>query len=410
MAQTRGTFPLPQTAPALQGVPNVVMLQSGQTWYPPAGEYLISTGGQTVIQVWEQDGAIWRNYAPPGSLAQISCDGWNYRLLNNSGTCVGASITAAGSAMTNGIGPVQTGVAVVFAAPAAGGAPATAQGYVIIGGQVLAAAGTLTVAQGGSGFTTAPLVVCDPPPLGGIQATFVSTITAAGVLSTVTCVNPGAGYTSVPNFYIIPQAQFYTGAPRYPGDPLTAAPVNPNPWPPGLINPVHLWAGSPYQANLATGTLGALITPPAALTGSGTLTGIVMTAFGNGYLGSSQATVSFTGSSGSPTATPIHSFSMIAAIGGTVTASGGAAQIANTPAITSLGLIANPNDNNTFFPRPARGLNSGATGSFTLEDPGYGLQGGVVYVSAGTSTTVATVTSTQYGGRNDVSVVQAASQ
>jgi hypothetical protein len=397
MAQTRGFFPFPSGSPQNNGAPQIVQLASGGMYFMPAGEWLVSTGGETILQWWDPTGGIWRDYAGPETVQNISTDGANYRLLNNSGTVVGANITNAGSGGTNGIGPNQTGASVAFAAPAAGGVTATAQGYAVVGGSVPAP----TVTQGGSGFLVPPMVVCDPPPNGGVQATFTATISAAGVITGVTQQTPGAGYTSIPQFYIIPQAQFYQGAIRFPGDTPQTVPA------PGLINPANAWGGSPYQANLVSGTTGALLTG-VALTGSGTLTAIVMTYFGAGYAGNTVPAVSFSGGglAGGVAATAIMSFCMTAAIGGTVTATGGAAQIANTPSITSLGLIAASNNNNSFFPRPARGLNNGATGSFALEDPGYGLQGGAVFVSAGTSTTVATVTNTQYGGRPDVSILQ----
>jgi hypothetical protein len=330
--------------------------------------------------------------------------------VNNSGTCVGGNITNAGSGGTNGIGPNQTGSTVTFAAPAAGGATATAQGYVVVGGTVPAP----TVTQGGSGFLVPPLVCCDPPPTGGVQATFTAAITSAGVLSSVTQVNPGAGYTSIPQFYIIPQPQFYQGAAQYPNA-VGTIPAFPSPGqvgggslspPPGLIHPNNAWGGSIYQGNLSSGS-GALLTG-AALTGSGTLTAIVMTAFGGGYTGNSQATISFGGTSlGAAAATPIMSFCMTAANLGTVTATGGSTAVTGGVAITSLGVVNGANNNNTFFGRPSRGTTNAAAGSFAMEDPGYGLQGGAVTVTYVGGATLATVTNTQYGGRTDSSIVQA---
>jgi len=394
MAQIRGVFPLPPTSPQNIGVPGVVTLPSGGVWYPPSGTYLITTGSQTIVEWWDPTNAIWRQYAGPETLAQISCDGTNYRLVNNSGTCVGGSITNAGSGGTNGIGPNQTGSTVTFAAPAAGGVTATAQGYVVVGGTVPAP----TVTQGGSGFLVPPTIVCDPPPPGGVQATFTATISAAGVITGVTQLAPGAGYTSIPQFYIIPQPQFYQGAIRFPGDTPQTVPA------PGLINPANAWQGSPYQANLVTGTTGALLTG-AALTGTGTLTAIVMTAFGGGYAGNSQATISFGGTSlGAAAATPIMSFCIT---GTSATATGGSTAVTNGVAITSLGIVAGTNNNNTFFPRPARGLTTAAAGTFSVEDPGYGLQGAAVTVTYVGGATLATVTNTQYGGRVDTSIVQA---
>jgi hypothetical protein len=393
MAQMRGYFPLPSASPQNTGVPQILTLPSGGIYYTPPGEYLITTGSQTVIEWWDPVGGIWRNYAGPNTWEQISSDGANYRLVNLSGVVVGANITNAGSGGTNGIGPIQTGSTVAFAAPAAGGVTATAQGYVVVGGTVPAP----TVTQGGSGFLVPPAIACDPPPPGGVQATFTSTISAAGVLTGVTQLNPGAGYTSIPQFYIIPQPMFYQGAIRYPGDLPQTVPA------PGLINPANVWTGSPFQPNIQTGTTGALLTG-VALTGSGTLTAVVMTYFGNGYLGNAVPGVTFAGVSlGAAAATSIMSMCMV---GATATATGGAAAVVGSPAITSLGLIASTNNNNTFFPRPARGVVTAAAGTFTVEDPGFGLQGGAVLVNAIGESALSTVTNTQYGGRTDTSVLQ----
>src|SRR5712671_2010272 len=325
MAQIRGYFPLPSGSPQNTGAPQVLTLPSGGIYYPPSGEYLITTGSQTVIQWWDPTNAIWRNYAGPNTWEQISADGANYRLVNLSGVVVAANITNAGSGGVNGIGPNQTGSTVTFAAPAAGGVTATAQGYAVVGGTVPAP----TVTQGGSGFLVPPTIACDPPPSGGVQATFTSTISAAGVLTGVTLLNPGAGYAAIPQFYIIPQPQFYQGAIRFPGDTPQTIPA------PGLINPANLWTGSPFQANLQTGTTGALLTG-VPLLGSGTLTAIVMTYFGNGYAGNTVPAITFGGTSlGAAAATAVMSLCATAAQGGTVTATGGTTAVTGGVAVTS---------------------------------------------------------------------------
>jgi hypothetical protein len=391
MAQMRGFFPLPSGTPQNTGVAQILTLASGGIYYPPPGEYDVTTGSQTVIQWWDPLGGIWRNYAGPNTWEQISADGANFRLVNLSGVVVGANITNAGSGGTNGIGPVQTGSTVTFAAPGAGGVTATAQGYVVVGGTVPAP----TVTQGGSGFLVPPAIACDPPPPGGVQATFTSTISAAGVLTGVTQLNPGAGYTSPPQFYIIPQPMFYQGAIRYPGDTPQTVPA------PGLINPANVWAGSPYQPNIQTGTTGALLTS-LPLTGSGTLTAIVMTYFGNGYAGNTVPAISFGGTAiTSAAATAIMSLCIS---GATATSTGGTGFVTGAAVETSYGLIAGTNNNNTFFPRPARGIVTGATGTFTVEDPGFGLQGAALVLVGGTA--LGTITNTGVGGRVDTSVLQ----
>lgn len=405
MAQMRGPgIPFPLTAPSTYGAGNVVTLPSGGAYVLPQGEFLVIPGQQTVLEYYDYWAGLWRGtQVYQGQVEQVSSDGGNYRLCNLSGVCVGANITAAGSGMTNGIGPIQTGVSVNFAAPASGGAPATANGYVVIGGSVPAP----TVVQGGSGFTTVPLVFCDPPPAGGVQATFTATISSAGVLTGVTQVNPGAGYTSVPNFYIVPQPAF-NFLPRYPSDTPALQPGSViNYPPPGLINPANLWPGSYLQANIALGTLGALLTGN-ALTGSGTITAIIVNNYGNGYGSANLATVTFTGSSGSPTATPIMSLCSTVAPGSSLTGQTGATYTVGNPAFTSLGLVAQQSNNNLFTPRPIRGIVTNATGPvITVEDPGFGIQSAGTGIKIGPSGgTLGNVNAANLGGVTDTSILQ----
>lgn len=406
-----GNFPFPFTAPALNGAGEAIALLSGGMFIVPQGNWLVIPGQETVLEFFDPISGLWRGtQCYQGQVEQISSDGSNYRLVNLSGVVVGANITNAGSGGTNGIGPLQTGSTVSFAAPAAGGAPATAQGYVIVGGTVPAP----TVTQGGSGFIAPPVIFCDPPPAGGIQATFTATISAAGVITGVTQVNPGAGYASIPNFYIVPQPQFYQGSVRWPGvpgssDSPTAQGLSATGQPPGLINPANAWPGFPYQGNLTPpqSTLGALLTGN-ALTGSGTLTGIVVIAYGQGYTGAGSA-VTFGGTSlGAAAATSIMSLCSLTATGSTLTpTTGGTGYIVGAPAETTLGLVSSFNNNNLFTPRPIRGKITAATGAFSVEDPGFGIQSGTgVGVGGGSITTLAVLGSAQLGGITDTSVLQ----
>src|SRR5215471_8051120 len=402
MAQIRGPgIPLLGDSPQNTGRSQVITLLPGGIFDLPQGDYIITTGSQTVLQWANPLNGLWYGVSPPQATASITTDGGNYRLVNLSGVAVGASITNAGSGGVNGIGPVQTGSNVVFGAPAANNL--TAQGYVIVGGSVPAP----TITQAGSGFVAPPLVVCDPPPIGGIQATFVGTITAAGALNTVTQVNPGAGYTSIPQFYIYPQPAVSMQQPLYPGGSTTPGIGAGAPGlfpPPGLINPANVPSGSLFQPNVVSGTAGALLTGN-ALTGSGTLTGIVMNNYGTGYTGTTLPAVSFTGTSlGAAAATAIMSYCLT---GATVTPGGGAAgYVVGNPAITTLGLIANPNNNIEFFPRPGRGRVTTTAGVFTIEDPGFGIQAVTnVNVGGGPDTTVGTVPAASLGGINDVSII-----
>jgi hypothetical protein len=401
MAQIRGQFPFPPMSPQNQGGGAVISLQSGGIWYPPAGEYLVETGSQTVLQWYDPLNGMWRTYAQSGELTTFSCDGGNYRLVNMSGVIIGAKITNAGSGGVNGIGPNQTGSTVTFAA----GSPTpqnTAQGYAIVGGTVPVP----TINNGGSGFLVPPAIFCDPPPLGGIQAHFTATISAAGVITAINSVNPGAGYTSIPQFYVVPQWQFYNGMPRFPGD-TAIPPIPATAWAPGLINPANVWNGSPYQGNLSS-TGGAQLTGN-ALTGSGTLTGLVVTHFGGGYTGASSATVTFGGTSlGAAAATAIFGFCLL---GTSITATGGTVYVVNMPAITTLGAVLTTYDNSVLFSKPGRGIVTNATGPvFTVEDPGFLLQSASVFVGGGPGAGPGQVPAASLGGINDFSCIQGSVQ
>jgi hypothetical protein len=275
MARLGGQFPFPLTQVA-EGTTRLT-LASGGIFVLPANQYLIMTDTNSVVQYWDPQANSWQTLAGHSAAIQLTSDGANYRLLNDSGTI--PALTIAGpnnsSGYTNGIGPTATGASLAFAA-APTGFP-TATGYLIIGGTVAAP----TVTQAGSAFQCPPLIVIDPPPLGGIQATAHCTLTAGGAINTIVMDSAGAGYVASPNFYIIPQPPYYTGA----GSGGIAA----SPYPPGgLVHPNNSVPGAINPA--PAGISGALLTP-VALTGSGTITGAVRVNFGGGYSGAQSATV-----------------------------------------------------------------------------------------------------------------------
>ena len=278
MSRLGGQFPLPfQGAQTGDGG---IALAAGGTYVPAAGNYVFTSGANIVAQWFDPQAQKWRTFQPTGDFT--SYDGCNYRFINISGTVTGATVSAAGSGAVNGIGPTQTGVTIAFTAPAAGGVPATATGYAIVGGSVAAP----TITQGGSGYIAPPVIIIDPPPPGGIQATAVATV-LAGAVTAITMVNAGAGYQSTPNFWIFPQMLTWTGGP-IDGLPLQAYP------PPGTIFQSNLapGAGSIYQNNISP--TGCQLTPN-ALTGSGTVTGFNLVSGGFGYTVASTATVTGAG-------------------------------------------------------------------------------------------------------------------
>lgn len=385
-----------------------VSLGGGQYFYIPPGNYLVSPGGQTILQWWDPVQSAWRNISPaPAPGMAVQCDGYNWRLVNMSGVVQGAAITNAGTTGVNGIGPTQTGTTVSFAAP--GGNGQTAKGYVIIGGALAAP----TITQAGSGFSVPPLIVIDPPPAGGIQATATATISAAGVLNGVTLLNPGAGYTVVPNFYVVPQFLDYPGQPALPYTiPSAPAPVAPN-FPPGFIaggaGPGGTGGILPPQ-NFMQGlqiafpiTTGALVTS-GALTGSGTLTGVIVTDYGSLY--TAVPAVTFAGGTlaGGVAATALMSWALVSA-----TQTGGTLNTIGNPVKSTLGYFIQGGaatrivNNDYMQPREVSGVITNANGTFQIEDPGFGFQVALVSANLGVATNPA-----QAGAGNTYTIVMGA--
>lgn len=277
MARIGGAFPFP--IPQIQFGGSRIELASGGVFYFPPGEYLVQTESHTNIEYWDGQSQSWQTLYPISTGGFLSADGFNFRARNIYGAASLTTISNAGSGMTNGIGSTATSVsAAVAASDTTGGATITLQP--IVGGSVAAP----TITQAGSGFLVPPLVVIDPPPAGGIQATAYAVLTAGGAISAVTMDNVGAGYSASPNFYLIPQPAIYQG-----GNSLATA--HGNVPAPGLVYPSNAVPG-----NQNTSSSGAQLTS-IALTGSGTLTGLVVVNAGGGYTTSSPA-VTFTGGAG----------------------------------------------------------------------------------------------------------------
>ena len=292
MSRIGGPFPLP-TAQVVEGGPKIE-LGSGGVWYFPPGEYVVLTDASCQIERWDPIETGWKSFIPVSTGGFISVDGCNFRAHNITGVVSGNTLTA-GSGMTNGIGAVQTGVSLAYAASNTTGYP-TATGYVIVGGSVAAP----TVTQAGSGFLIPPVIVIDPPPAGGIQATAIAVMTAAGSsgIASITMENAGAGYLVSPNFWIAPQFASYPGGPAG-GVAAGAIP------PPGLVYP-----GNALPGNQNTSATGAQLTS-IALTGSGTLLAINFTNSGGGYTGAPAVT--FTGGAGGVASTALVAVTALAA-------------------------------------------------------------------------------------------------
>lgn len=372
MPRIRGFYPDSITEIPYGG--GQVPLASGGMFYPPGGDYLVWLGGQTCLQHWDPIGGQWQEIGNPNTDAlPMWSDGCNWRLVNMSGVVTGTAITNSGSGGTNGIGATATGVSVVFTGPGVTGG-VTALGYAIVGGSVPIPS---IVAAGGP-FLTPPVILCDPPPLGGVQATFTCTLNSSGGIASIVAMNngtgapsgsSGAGYASIPNFYVLPQTLFYQGAPS--GGVAAASLI-----PPGVIDPsmVPLTTAAPGYNYASAGALvaGAKLTG-AALTGSGTLTGIVMYVYGSLYTGTTIPSVGITGC-GAAAATALMSMCMT----GSSSLVAGSGYSGGAPIWeTSLGLVAGSVNNNDCSPLAASGtttLSGSGVATLVIEQAGFGFQ------------------------------------
>ncbi len=160
-----------------------IELQSGQCWQIPSGRWSIRNGKYTTVQEYDPIVGIYRQIGAGGTAGGYDTffsDGANYRLANQTGAPVGASVTTAGSGYTTP--PVVTA--------SAGGSIWKA----IIGGAVNT---TVTVANGGVNYTYPPVVLFQAPPPGGVPASGYCTL-SAGAVSTITVTDQGAGYVTPP--------------------------------------------------------------------------------------------------------------------------------------------------------------------------------------------------------------------
>jgi len=275
MARLGGQFPFP-LAQVAEGTTRLT-LGSGASFVLPPNQYLVVLDANSVLEYWDPQAATWQILYPHSTSGDVTSDGCNYRVRNDSGSLGPVVLgTNNSTGYTNGIGPVQTGATI--GVPAAPTVLQTGSAYIIVGGAVAAP----TVTQAGSGFTAPPMIFIDPPPIGGIQASAHATLTAGGGIASVVVDAAGAGYQTTPNFWIAPMPAYYTGAPSAAGA-IAAAPFPPG----GLVSQLNALPGN---QNIGVGTAGALLTP-VALTGSGVIQAVVRVNFGGTYVGAQTLTV-----------------------------------------------------------------------------------------------------------------------
>lgn len=167
-----------------------ISLAAGQTELVPAGQWHVQLGPYSFLQVKDPVTGTWRTLGTSvHDVKAILSDGQNFRIANLTGCAVGAFITNVGSGYTS--------------TPTVTASAGASSWRAIVGGAINS---TVTITTAGAGFTYAPLLLIDPPPPGGVQATAICTI-SGGAINAVTVINQGAGYTSVPNITILPDAR-----------------------------------------------------------------------------------------------------------------------------------------------------------------------------------------------------------
>ena len=190
MARVGGAcFPFRSHKVAWKAVSKIELATGGSLLIPVQTKDLVVCGSNTAFEYFDPIAQGWRTLYAAGQGGFASVDGYNYRFHNTTGTVTATAVTGAGSgATTNGIGTAATGVTAAVSAGSGATIPATVQP--VIGGSVQAP----TITQAGSLFMVPPLIVIDPPPSGGTQATAICTLTASpGGVSTVVMVHTGAG-------------------------------------------------------------------------------------------------------------------------------------------------------------------------------------------------------------------------
>ena len=347
-----------------------ISLNSGQVYTVPSGQYEVLVGPYTCIQWFDPASQIWRNIETTAQSVTtlLSSDGSNFRLINITGTAVGAVITNAGTGYTNGIYAPgqQLGTA---AAPtvtfAAGGGTVLAQGNIIVGGAINT---TVVVTAGGSGYTRAPILIVSPPPAGGVPATAYAVLTA-GAISSVVVANQGAGYLFAPTITVVNGTGDITGT-------------------------------------------GGVLTVNATLVGSGTVTAITMSNNGGGM--TSVPAITFSPAS-STAATAVMCFTALTLTGasGTGNTVGTFPLIAQSTVTAGSATLTNPEiTTGVFVPRPATGIATTAATTYATAIADGGLHQtatlaqGIVTLGGAAFGTAAYTAASTVGGTVDLVYLQ----
>jgi hypothetical protein len=356
---------------------NKLGLAPGDVFVIPAGDYYLSLGMYLVLQFLDPITNTW--YTPAGAawtrgLSFVSADGFTCRVANLTGCVVSASVINGGTSYVQGTTTITAiGAFAPYAVPTL---------LPIVGG-ALGLTGTFTVdvPTKGANYGVPPLIMIPPPPpaqanangVGGIPAQAIAVLGTGGSISSVSIINPGAGYPTAPVAVVVP---------------------------------------SPFDPNLSLGITNASVT--FSLTSSGVIMGALVTNNGgplpNGSLGSVTLSIGGAGSSGSLTANVMQTIITASVTGA---GSGGAAFGTTFGGAPVQGTITNGPDSLflSFEPRPANIGLASVTANFTgaVYDGGLfeSAPTAVVVPGVGATSTIATVAFIM-GSRGDIAVLQPA--
>lgn len=316
-------------------------LAPGDSMTIPPGDWIINRI-YCFVQYFDSVNNAWRGNATAlGPQEQVFSDGVNYRVANLTGCPVAAIVVAGGS------GYSQSSTSVTASTGGSTWQP-------IVGGMM----SVNTIANAGSGYGVAPILLPLQPPTPGVQATGYTTITGGSVTG-VTLTNVGAGYAASQTLVTIP---------------------------------------NPYDPNLTSTTAIVPATVVLAPIGSGSIAAVLCT--NNGAPASPTLTVGGAGSSGSVVAVvcQVVASGSVAAGGAGFTGGGGVITIGGQPSATPQWV--NPaTDLSQAIPRPAQATMATTGGSLvsvsTIIDKGlfFGTPTVLVVPGAGNlQTTTASVT------------------
>ncbi len=353
-------YPNPVLGGAVSGNTNDISLAPGESIPVPAGRFIITAGKYCTVQYLDPVTTQWellRDLDNNDTTYNVTSDGYNLRIANLTGCVVGAVVTNGGSGTY-----VQATTTVT---PSAG----TSTWQPIVGGAVNT---TVSITAVGKNYSLPPYVFFDAPPAPGVQATAVATI-GSGTITSIVVINQGAGYPVAPLISILP---------------------------------------SPYDVNFTAGTTPITnATALCSLTGTGSLTAVLLTNSGAAVASTMSLTVAGAGTTA--TVVPLFlqtvasaSFTNVGAgygAGSQLSSTGGFNT--NTPAFTS------PQISKTgFVPRPVVASLVQSGGTFTsintIYDAGLFLSTPLsLPLTNGIATTISTIVFTM-GSVNDTVRIQ----